>query len=48
MKYGYDYESLNKLIDNYRVDNNKIIVTYLDGSREERILNRNEEKVIIK
>ena len=47
MKYGYDYESLNKLIDNYRVDNNKIIVTYLDGSREERILNRNEEKLLL-
>ena len=47
MKYGYDYDSLNELIDNYKVDNNKIIIIYLDGSIEERILNSDEEKLLL-
>ena len=35
MKYGYDGGELSNLIDNYKIINNTIVITYLDGSTHE-------------
>ena len=35
MKYGYAYANLGELIRNYKVSNDKIIITFLDGSSKE-------------
>lgn len=47
MKFGYDDENLNELINNYKTNDNKIIITYLDGSVEERPLTKIDEELII-
>ena len=35
MKYGYAHANLGELIRNYKVSNDKIIITFLDGSSKE-------------
>ena len=49
MKYGYgDYE-LGSLIKNYKKKNNKIIITFLDGTKkEEPLTNIKEEEILNK
>lgn len=47
MKFGYECDNLNELINNYKIKENKIIVTFLDGSKEERTLTKVEEKLIL-
>ena len=47
MKFGYDKEKLNELINNYKTTDNKIIITFLDGSVEERPLTKVDEELII-
>ena len=35
MKYGYANASTEKLIQNYKISHNKIVITFLDGSSYE-------------
>lgn len=47
MKYGYDGVEEKELIYNYTINDNKIIITYLDGSSEEIPLTRENEKELL-
>lgn len=42
MKYGYEGANLAETIDHYRVNGNKIIVTYLDGHEDDNFENNTQ------
>lgn len=43
MKYGYEGANLGELIKNYKIFNNKLIVTFLDNSICEKPLTKENE-----
>ena len=43
MKYGYEGVELEELIQNYKTSNDKIIITFLDGSNYEIPLTEENE-----
>lgn len=47
MKFGYNYEQLSELINNYSKVEDKIIIRFLDGSEEEIPLTKENEKNLI-
>lgn len=47
MKFGYNYEQLSELINNYSKEEDKIIIRFLDGSEEEIPLTKENEKNLI-
>lgn len=47
MKYGYEGVELGELIQNYKISNDKIIITFLDGSNYEMPLTEKNEKALL-
>ena len=47
MKYGYEGADLSELINNYKVEGDKIVVTFLDKSTFEVALTEGTEKTLL-
>lgn len=46
MKYTYDHIELSSIIEKYKINHDKIIVNFLDGSSYELPLNKENEEII--
>ena len=46
MKYTYDHIELSSIIEKYKINHDKIIVNFLDGSSYELSLNKENEEII--
>ncbi|MCI8778735.1 MAG: hypothetical protein HFI87_06270 [Bacilli bacterium] len=47
MKYGYDGISNDQLIKNYKISDNKIVITFLDNSNYEIALTKENENNLL-
>lgn len=47
MKYGYEGAKVSELIGNYKIDGDKIVVTFLDNSKFEVAFTESTEKAIL-
>lgn len=47
MKYGYEEKSYKELIENYKVSGDKIVITFLDGTKNEILLTKENERELL-